>query len=555
VTERYFEGQNGQTNRGEWIVFQRLLEALPSRCIVLPRVTWVAVHERMEREARGEIDFVVVDPMRGVMIVEVKSGAEWTPELGWIDKGNPAQDPRTQLERNRAWLSKRLEAARVDGVDCGYVLCLPNTTHASDPGLGPHRILLQPTLLGEDMARFFERAFVSWDLTREMTTVEVDRIVGLLRPQLGPRAEWRADCAAVEAEIGRATEQQRRVLEAILRETSRVAVEGCAGSGKTMLALEAARRFGREGLNVLLLCYNEQLLAYLRLAQMSDEAPRQVEIHNFFSLAETIRAQANRALRAGGLAIPRPERYYEDKGEFNQLLDAVQYADRPYDAVIIDEGQDLAPDWIDLAAGLLRDEAQGRLILFYDGAQKLYERGNPGAVIAAHGLAQESLQINCRNPAPVHAAAMRYHRNGAKYVALVREGPVPARLEYARSAQPRKAQSACLTEWLRQIRPAGRDVVVLVPHNTRRMAEGWPEGMTVAGYEITHDVSAWLAAGNQKRILASTAHKFKGLEARYVVVADLEGLPEKADREARLYTALSRATYQLVLVWPTGLRV
>ena len=45
----------------------------------------------------------------------------------------------------------------------------------------------------------------------------------------------------------------------LLRRTRRAAIYGCAGSGKTTLAVEKARRLAEEGFCTLLTCYNKAL--------------------------------------------------------------------------------------------------------------------------------------------------------------------------------------------------------------------------------------------------------------------------------------------------------
>ena len=51
---------------------------------------------------------------------------------------------------------------------------------------------------------------------------------------------------------------------AALRRNRRAAISGCVGSGKTLLAVEKARRLGREGFRTLLVCLSEPPAAHLR---------------------------------------------------------------------------------------------------------------------------------------------------------------------------------------------------------------------------------------------------------------------------------------------------
>lgn len=93
-----------------------------------------------------------------------------------------------------------------------------------------------------------------------------NRVVGELQSILGRSIEFAnplsKQVAGEEQQIIRLTEEQFQVLDALNR-NRRVAVSGCAGSGKTFLALEKARRLAHEGYKTLLTCYNRPLADHL----------------------------------------------------------------------------------------------------------------------------------------------------------------------------------------------------------------------------------------------------------------------------------------------------
>ena len=67
-----------------------------------------------------------------------------------------------------------------------------------------------------------------------------------------------------EAELVQLTHEQARVVQ-YLDEQTHAAVHGAAGTGKTMVALEKARRLASQIAPVLFLCYNLALKEYLQL--------------------------------------------------------------------------------------------------------------------------------------------------------------------------------------------------------------------------------------------------------------------------------------------------
>jgi hypothetical protein len=161
------------------------------------------------------------------------------------------------------------------------------------------------------------------------------------------------------------------------------------------------------------------------------------------------------------------------------------------------------------------------------------------------------LFTNCRNPAPVHRAAMRYHQQGDMFMPLVDVGPEPLQVEVERSSS---AQINALGQWLRMEKPDPHDVVVLTPHGETNSRRQWQDNMIVGNYVLTDDVEKWLSKTNHKNILCTSVYKFKGLEAPFVLVTELEGISDRR-RMPILYTALSRAKYQLIYFLPKGLTV
>ena len=106
---------------------------------------------------------------------------------------------------------------------------------------------------------------------------------------LAPRVSLAPSLAATVTEDGaalvRLTEEQFDILE-ILCAFPRVGVSGGAGTGKTLVAMERARRLAAEGRRVLLLCYNRGLAAYLK--------PRAdgFTVSTFHSLCDTLSTAA-----------------------------------------------------------------------------------------------------------------------------------------------------------------------------------------------------------------------------------------------------------------------
>src|SRR6185436_3796758 len=96
------------------------------------------------------------------------------------------------------------------------------------------------------------------------------------------------EVAEEDREIVRLTEEQFYLLD-VLSRTRRAAIGGCAGSGKTFLAVEKAKRLAREEFRTLLTCFNRPLADFL--AEVTQGTPN-LEVKNFHALCASIIREA-----------------------------------------------------------------------------------------------------------------------------------------------------------------------------------------------------------------------------------------------------------------------
>ncbi|MGH3370671.1 MAG: nuclease, partial [Nocardioidaceae bacterium] len=170
---------------------------------------------------------------------------------------------------------------------------------------------------------------------------------GLPQRDLIGQAEERGD------EVERLSAEQAVILDAA-RMLRRVEVRGGAGSGKTWLAVEQARRLSRAGQRVALTCYSRGLAAWLQRRVASfPRKERPAYVGTFHNLGVEWGAPTGS----------------DDDSDFWELelprlmvdLGAAQPPGRLFDAVVIDEAQDFADLWWPAALAALRDEDAGGL--------------------------------------------------------------------------------------------------------------------------------------------------------------------------------------------------
>src|SRR5207247_9180291 len=117
-----------------------------------------------------------------------------------------------------------------------------------------------------------------------------------------------------------------------LQDNNRLLVEGAAGSGKTLLAREAALRLAGAGRRVLLLTFTEALARWLRECTTVEG----LEVAPIRRFALTLLG------RAGLEASPPSEARGWEEVSLRAAAEALPRLDASYDAVVLDEAQALA---------------------------------------------------------------------------------------------------------------------------------------------------------------------------------------------------------------------
>lgn len=483
-----------------------------------------------DRRKDHEIDLAVAFEGGGVVVVEVKGSKVWCDEDGWwIERhGNarpihPVTQAREGLYALREWVTGTPQWGSRSPVRWGHAVVLPYTRVDDDFALVDAR--RWQVAGSHDLPRLAE--FLRGVVTEQENTkrlLDSDDIAAMLAsldgrglPQrdLIGQAEERGD------EVERLSAEQAVILDAA-RMLRRVEVRGGAGSGKTWLAVEQARRLSRAGQRVALTCYSRGLAAWLQRRVASfPRKERPAYVGTFHNLGVEWGAPTGS----------------DDDSDFWELelprlmvdLGAAQPPGRLFDAVVIDEAQDFADLWWPAALAALRDEDAGGLYVFSDEGQRVFSRfGGPPA-----GLVPLVLDHNLRNTRQIATSfstltpiRMRVGEVDGPDVRLVECGPQDA-LDHADDAV-----DVLLEEGWRP-----QDVALLTtgsrhPEQVQRQAAG----------QDTYWASFW----DTDQVFYGHVLGFKGLERSAVVLALNERAPAERSRE-RLYVGLSRPRDQLVV--------
>lgn len=509
----------------EWIV-------LYSRRFLLP-----GSGDRLSQE--GEIDFVVLDPKRGWLGLEVKGGRVQRNGEQWVsidryDEAHRIKDPSVQATAAVRAVGSYLRARdsfrkRNLNPPFGWAVVLPDVQVEGQPGLSLPPELLVDSDGMQNMRAALDQAFSFHNLAGpELSTEAQNLFVHALCPtfRLVPAMSW---LKQEEQALVRLTEEQMEVLN-FLDQQHRAAISGPAGTGKTVLAMEKARRMTEAGQRVLLLCYNRPLAQHL--AQCAEG----FTVNNFH-------AYARESARSAGISFKVPddpaaaEHFWKEEAAEKLIESLAVYPDERFDAVVVDEGQDFHEFWWLAVLELLADPKNGTLYVFYDPNQNIFG-GGPTEALGLQGATP--LTYNCRNTeniarfsSAIVDASVRV-RAGAPQGLAVTELTVPDERAMVETVR-KQIHRLVVDEGV----PAER-IVVMSP-----LAQSSP--VRRAKKFGNHTLVDQDTVPGPNEVQFVSLRRFKGLEADAVILCDVKAGASTCTPKD-LYVGTSRARHVLVVI-------
>ena len=390
----------------------------------------------------GEIDFVVVCE-RGVACLEIKGGrvecrdGQWT----FIDRyGTERQKPEgpfAQVTGNmfslRDVLKKHFDRnPHMKNLLMASGVVFPDITFYSDSQeIIPEIVYDRST---EDISSYMNAVFDYWQARQhrepsKLSPSDIREIVQFLRadfcfiPSLNDRLEQ------VEKHLVRLTAEQAQLMDA-LGMNDHLIVEGGAGTGKTLLAAEYARKQVEQGRKVLYLTYNKNLAHHVVHALPETDLLKVVNIHALFGEYVPVDVPMMKENPQRYFAEILPEVFYDHISNLEQeSLDKLQY-----DLLVMDEGQDISkPIYLYSLDCLLKGGLEkGRWVVFYDEKQNIYnpEYQDGMDILQSYAHTSFRLFVNCRNTVQIGTYSAK--ASGVAFGGFLREnGEEVGRISYA----------------------------------------------------------------------------------------------------------------------------
>lgn len=364
-------------SRAEYRVFDKLRESFVNDPM------YMAFHSmNLTTHAKkrfGEADFVILCEY-GLFVLEVKGGRISSCDGQWYtinrsnDKHRLKESPFRQAEGALHAINTKIKGSHnFPGLTLpiGFGVIFPDIEWSKKSSEWDIRTICDAKKFRNFegwLRKFFEYWHSKQGNARKLTKEDITALKQYLRPNFEVVEPLHVRLSQIEDIAVKLTEDQYKYLD-IVAANSRVLCSGGAGTGKTFLAAELARRMASEDKNIALVCKSNWLKRYL-----------ETRIQNEFVTISTI-GSVKLDMRRSGIDI--------------------------YDVLIVDEGQDLF-DFDDIEildeiveGGLENGEwyifhdVNNQAGLFIDTKEEILE------LLESYTPAKIPLFTNCRNSEPI----------------------------------------------------------------------------------------------------------------------------------------------------------
>jgi hypothetical protein len=543
-------------------------------------------------------DFVVMHPRRGLLILEVK---DWRPttiqsadKQSWtiLPDGvpktviNPLEQARQYAHRVVDALKRDPQLTQPDGPHQGqvafpwsYGVVLTHITRKQfkaaelQHAIESHRVICVDEILEavdpEDLQSRLWDMF-PYMMRGVMSLPMLDRVRWIMFPQVRVQLQGAlfddTDTQAELPEIMRVMDLQQEQLARSLGDGHRV-IHGVAGSGKTMILGYRAEYLAGAGTQnskpVLVLCFNEPLGLKLHSVMEAKGLAERVHVRHFHKWCRDQLVAFGQTLPADSLPVDL--KMLEMVQRVITAVDRQQIPSGQYQAVLIDEGHDFAPEWLKLVTQMV-DPATNSLLVLYDDAQSIYERSRAKAFsfkslgIQAQGRTT-ILKINYRNTRQILQTASLVAADLltasdkdddgiplVKPISCGRDGEAPLIIRLPTLRQEAQAIADHLASAHLQGHAWGDMAVLCADWKTRDLCA---QVLHQRGLPLENRVGTGDFDPGSDKIKVMTMKVSKGLEFPVVALPGVGHMPAPGQDEkdaARLfYVAATRATHRLVI--------
>ncbi len=524
-----------------------------------------------------ELDFVVASPKKGILTIEVKAGDNirfdgrtWRYSSGTAMKhGGPYKQAATAKRAlSNKFTNHPDERIRelYGKTKFMHAVFFPQMTTAQMEAMSglPEDADIRMTLCAEELinptkkiAELFSATIPGLKVNTTETHLSDEDFQLILDEVLCPHFNLipspQAKTIAIDERMNQLLREQYMILD-FLDEQETAVINGAAGTGKTMIAVEKARRHSMNGDAVLFLCYNRLLCEKLIEDHKNNESKayrKQFANVEFMTISRLAKRVTGDFKNYSGL-YEWLEECIDKKHELG------------FKHIIVDEGQDFGLVDSDLSEehgtslentsiiDALQEAALengGTFYLFYDKYQMIQGSSSDEYELPyciENSDCRLTLHKNCRNTKEIARTSVTPLRDKKNKIVKANvscswEEPVKPCIHVVDDTEGYVTALDSVLDHLEEV--GAKEVIILTPGKMDHSA-------IYSQLRFSADQSDGYAyyVHNEKEYKVTTCKKFKGLEAEAIVMLDLDKDSFVGKKGLEFYVGTSRARHYLDLI-------
>lgn len=534
---------------------------------------WIILHSlnlsQHTKRLYGEIDFLILIPGGGMYVMEVKGGDVKCVDGVWqfTNKFNitytsnigPFNQARDAMFSLRSAIEKEFgKGHRFTKILSGFLCAFPHVS------FDKHSVEYEPwQILDKDSIQssieiFFQnlvQQFIQkhkgqrWFSKKDSFpgVNDLKLLCDFLRGDFERVRTVKERLEEFDKQVKSYTAEQYRILDSV-QINERSLIQGSAGTGKTMIAIESAIRAASEDKTIFLTCYNRLIGEWMQ--KQVEEWKDKITVSNLHNYLFVV---------SKGFDYDKTQSNKQDF--YTKYLPALlkdifqKGIEKQFDKLIIDEGQDLIrEEYLSLFDSMVVGGlANGNWEIYGDfERQAIFAQLSKEEMLSLiYKVAQPTrflLKINCRNTKQIGEETSLISGFEKPPFLLEHLEGIPVEYIFYNDV---KHQKQLLAEQLNKLSTSGlpmNELVIVSPKKFDNSCAASVSGFTIKEIKHTDEISS-----TQYFFGFATVQSYKGMECNYVLITDIEDLASEVAKSL-LYVGMSRARYGLILLIAESMR-
>lgn len=494
-----------------------------------------------------ESDFICSHREFGVILLEVKGGINirYVPEEAqWYSTNlkmdvHPIKNGYTQARANYFTLknilfdkiyNKYTVSNLESSINLAYGVVFSDVGILSSGNLpieADKEITLFDYHLNENLEKHFKKILQYFNSEqRKLNYVLYDELHTLLASTCELKKSLKSWINDEQNHIFELTDQQYQILN-FLQMIPKASIYGCAGSGKTLLAIEKAKLEALKGHQVMLVCFNIQLGTMFKESLSNIENVKSDCYHNIISEE---------------FSIESLEYLYNDE----YLLEkALEYSPK-FDCIVVDEAQDFNSYRIEVLNEMLKEN--GSVYYFWDDKQAI----NFNDFSIPNDLPIFTLTTNFRNTEKIFNTIKKHITSN---LTLQHQGPLGRDIEVTESYQSNNTYE--MHKILKSVISRLINIEGLSPSDISVLTLKGQSKTSLYDFNLKYETRKFENTYLDDKLRIETIRRFKGLESKVVILTEMDDYVNNSTGQFHdlCYVAISRAIHHCIIIPAQGLEL